>query len=266
MCEPAHSTVQYRDPDKWRDQNDDDDDQGSASAQTVREGYQGRFRRWLKRFGTFCHLSIMGRGHSEAITAMSPASARLQRSLDELDHAKFETFWWDRKVIIDGKSDYMKKISLGHLVVPDGLDPLSAAQEYADAVCLGNMTAFRRFMETSMKNTDRPMAYAAKFLNYMVPKRPNLVQKKFNSIDPNMFRYLMEHRWVWNGQQSIDNNGIITACPTTPSYRSGGRVNPKIQFPLESLIKCVLGFTRRRELLTPAWAEDRRLWLPQHTG
>lgn len=260
MCEPAHSIIQYQDPDKWRDRDDHNGDgPGGSSAQTVREGFQGRFKKWLKRFGTFCHLSLMGKGHSEAITAARPASASVQHYLDELDDAKFETDWWCRKVRVDNKSDYMRKLAAGSLYLPDDMSPLDAAERYANAVCIGNMTAFRRFIETSMRNTDRPMAYASTFLKQMLQKRPNPVQRKIKAVHKDLFEMLLDHHWAWGSDQTIEN-GIVNAR----IHRGFSRTtSTTAQFPLESLIKVILGLTRKREILVPAWAEDNKLWLPK---
>ena len=257
MCEPAHSIVQYKDPNDWKDDDSGDNDSRGESAQSIKSSYAGQFKKWLKKFGTFCHLSTMGKGHSGAIHAKD--ASLFTRQYMEPDHAKFETIWWQRNLVIDTHSSYMRQMICGkHDMPSDGILPVEAAREYADAVCIGSVSTLRRFLEASMRNTDKPMAYAEKFVKCILAKRDRKVQAKFRSIDQNLFKLIMDNSWDYNVHQTVSDEGILTVHQRIP-FRKRRSV---VKFPLESLIKVVLGLSRRRDILVPTWADNSKLWVP----
>jgi hypothetical protein len=100
---------------------------------------------------------------------------------------------------------------------------LQAATDYANKVSIGNLTLFRQFLEWSLRKSDRPNVYKEAFGLMLNPKGRDEFRKKMR---------------MYIGTQICQEN-------------------------LESAIKVLLGFTRKRDLLVPEWADDTKLWTPK---
>lgn len=197
MCEPKHSIVQYPD-------DHDDDASGQSYVKSILQG----LGQWGKRIGNWFHLSKMGKGHSEAVGQVSKGS--VWQIWDTLTN--YECFWWDRKVELDGM--FRGKI--------DKETALSSAKEYAKQVSIGSLTSLRRFLEASIKQTERPTLYLQRFHSSFLNQRGKKdFERRLRVVDV-----------------SID----------------------KANLSKDALTKLMLGYTRRRGLLVPAWADDVSLW------
>ena len=169
MCEPKHSIVQYP------DNNDDDQSSGMPTEQRI-----SGWGEWLRKIGRWLHLSKMGNGHSEAIKATGLVGD-VKFSREELFLPKptyYEVEWWERKLLLDGPfrgsferigrnaldRSYMafdeRAAELRRALQQESKD---AAQQYANAVSIGNMTTFRRFFTTSIAKSAEPRKYALHF-------------------------------------------------------------------------------------------------------
>lgn len=106
-------------------------------------------------------------------------------------------------------------------------EALDCATEYSRRVVIGNLSMLRRFLEISLKKSDIPGAYVHQFVHALCvkDKKDDLV-KRLRLVCP---------RWdkSWDSMQNLDG-----------------------------IIKVLLGFTRHRENLCDAWADDDSLWLP----
>jgi len=222
MCEPCHSIVQYPDHD------DDDRSSGTPTEQRI-----SKLGQWLRKFGQWLHLSKMGNGHSEAV-----AKTSLQTELFLPTPTLYEVNWWERKMHIDGAfrggfnrigrnamarqsewSDQYKEVR--EMLRKEAFD---AAQHYANAVSIGNMTTFRRFLTVSLQKSDQPTKYVEHFT-------------------------LMLNR---TGRDSL--------CQRIKEFTMRcGRVS---KTNVDRVTKLLLGFTRKRELLISEWADDKSLWVP----
>lgn len=163
MCEPAHSIVQYNCQD---DYNKDDDDQKPFSSQMDQESRikaaLGKVLKLGRRIGGWLHFSKFGEGHSGVVdNKLSPQLVEFGRtSLILPNDTKYENYWWDRKIVFDGR--FSGPIS-------DREPALTAASAYAECSCLGNMSLFRRFLEQSVKSSTRfAHWYAERFMDYML--------------------------------------------------------------------------------------------------
>lgn len=206
----------------------DDDAQGGQSAQSgeyVRNGLLAGLGQWSKRIKRWFHLSMLGKGHSETIGARSKGLMHRYDSTLRL----YEAHWWNRQVTKDGA------ISNGNYIsVNVSHEQLQEATEYAKLVSIGDLGQLRRFLEQSLEKTDRQYVYLDRFRNNFLNKEgreefDKKCQQVFN-VKPNR---LVD---ISNGVQRI---------------------------PLQSVIKYVLGFTRKRKLIVPEWADDTRLWTPK---
>ena len=247
MCEPAHSIVQL--PPHVDD--DDDDELGGGGVGRpgggTPSGSGGILRKWREGVGEFgrkvrgwFQFSSMGKGHSESMTE------RLQRegskvtllSVDAITaHTRYEAFWWERKFDIDGP--FLPRTSFNRL----GLRQLTeiedekvlrqvayeCAQEYANLVSIGSTRALRQFLDVSLRRTLTPGQYAQCF------------------------------ELMLNKKGKEEYHGKLRAAFGRGTHRS---VNWREGDNLERLKKLMLGFTRRRGLLVPEWADDNPLWVP----
>ncbi|MFA5766870.1 MAG: hypothetical protein WC919_03025 [Candidatus Paceibacterota bacterium] len=223
MCEPKHSIIQYPD--------DDGDDQSSGTPTAVRISGWGE---WLRKIGQWLHLSKMGKGHSEAIKTTS-----LEAELYLPSPTYYEVEWWRRRLLLDGPFRGTFKRT-GHNALETYADQygqermaarqrareqaMDAAQQYAQAVSIGNMTTFRRFLTTSLQKTDEPTKYVLHF------------ELMLNRVGRDQLARRLKEFTMRCGRVSKTNVDRIT--------------------------KLLLGFTRKRELLIPEWADDKGLWVP----
>lgn len=122
------------------------------------------------------------------------------------------------------KWDYGGQILLPH----EKEERNAAAAEYSQITVTGDLTKLRNFLELSFKKTDHPGSYALMFLEMLNAEGRDIVNKK--------------HRQYFG----TDVGGL-----------NSSRINP------ESLAKFLVGFTRKRNLLIPEWADDTKLWTPK---
>ncbi len=111
----------------------------------------------------------------------------------------------------------------------DREDALMAATTYAQRTSIGNLTLLRQFLEVSITKTSRPGAYLEQFVAILNQKGREVYNEKIRRI--------------------------LKAPVTWLSYLGS-------KFQLEVATKLMLGFTRKRSLLVPEWADDAKLWLP----
>jgi len=154
----------------------------------------------------------------------------------------YEVNWWERRMHIDGPfrgmlahtgRNAMERYStLGtNYEVENRIretlkeESRQAAQEYANAVSIGNMTTLRRFLEASLRKTTNPLKYVLHFELMFTKDDRDALRKRMRTL-------------------------------------LGSRYNRITKTNLEQVIKSVMGFTRKRELLIPEWADDKRLWVP----
>lgn len=144
------------------------------------------------------------------------------------NETRYEGKWWERRVDPDG-SYY------GHPM--DKEEALHAADLYCRDVVLGSMSKFRRFLETSIKKSSGwGYRYAEQFLEYVLTSAGrDAVLAKFRNIF-----------------------GVREACSVTRLF-NGSEGNPAKQ----KAIDCLMGFTRKRNLFVPLWADEPSLWVPQ---
>jgi hypothetical protein len=137
---------------------------------------------------------------------------------------RYEARWWDRTVVLDGRY---------HGPVEFKDEAVTCATTYAQQVSIGNLTTLRRFLESSLRVTGNIAGYVSHFVQgLIVTKHRDLVANKI---------------------------GSLLQC----SYSKATRffIERKAKDKLDSLIKLLLGLTRKREILHPAWADDGSLWV-----
>ena len=224
MCEPCHSIIQYPDGD------DDDRSTGTPVEQRI-----SGWGEWFRRIGQWLHLSKMGKGHSEAIKTTS-----FEAELYLPTPTYYEVNWWERKIHLDGSfrasfkrlgcnalnnypgTSYAQEIALKQRRQEEAM---VAARQYANAVSIGNMTTFRRFLTTSLQKTvDYHQKYVLHFELMLNRNGRDLLHKRLKEF--------------------------TMRC---------GRIR---KTNADKVTKLLLGFTRKRELLIPEWADDKGLWVP----
>lgn len=137
----------------------------------------------------------------------------------------YEGFWWDREFKLDGWWNETPPI-----------EATEAATEYHESSVMKNMSLFRRFLEESMRRTKHgggAWVYVDRLLNSVLTSTgANKVLEKFRRV--------------------FGRNVI-------PSRVMGLRESKQ---NVEKGIKIVMGFTRKRELFLPHFADDDSLWVP----
>jgi hypothetical protein len=139
---------------------------------------------------------------------------------------KYEASWWDRTVRRDGPyygRDY------------DAQPALDCAIQYARAVSIGNLALLRQFLDRSLRRSNRPWVYIDPFTRLLNLEGCNAFTRKLKRL-----------------------LGITSLSALT--HMLGSVADNKDR--LDTVIKVMLGFTRRRNWLVPEWADDRALWLP----
>jgi hypothetical protein len=212
---------------QYPDHDDDDRSSGVPTEQRI-----SKLGKWLRKFGQWLHLSKMGNGHSEAV-----AKTSLQTELFLPVPTLYEVNWWQREIHIDGSfrggfnrigrnalSLYGRSEQHKSLHKMLQNEAFEAAQKYAMAVSIGSITTFRRFFATSMQKTDEPIRYVLRFESMLNRVGRELLTKRLKEF--------------------------TMQC---------GRVN---KTNVDRMTKLLLGFTRKRELLTSEWADDKSLWVP----
>ncbi len=215
MCEPAHSVVQYP--------HDFDDKDlpfgGQMDKESRLKSALGKACKWTKKIGKWLHLSRFGAGHSKATLVDGRQSLYLPQA------TLYEGYWWNRKFSLDGCFKREDPLAL------------KAAQQYHNDSVMGNMSLFRRFLETSMQKTSHPDGASA----YV----QTLVTSVLTAEGGN--KLLARFRRVFGGK----------------SFRLETVMGPHANgVELNRAIKLVMGFTRQRRLFLPHFADDESLWVP----
>ena len=203
MCEPSHSITQYP-----------DDDQGGGQGPTITRLQMGlkKVGKALKKIGKFFHLSRMGTGHSESAEWAFTNKIVLPKA------TLYEGYWWDRRFSIDGAFRFHS--SLIH-------DAFNSAKEYHERVVFQNIQSFRRFLEDSLRATDRVQAYTDRLRLFV-----------FNE----------------SGKRELDSR--LRLAGVTPNI-SSRTMSAQTK---EHLINAVMGITRKRKWFKSHFADDDQLW------
>lgn len=220
MCEPFHSVTQWPTQDQDGNPTESRVEQlvqnpkapektslwpGGAvlETRTILETATKTVWDWFKKIGSWLHLSVMGKGHSESAEHRIPLAARAYLPLD----TKYEVQWWNRNVRLNGSYNGFDF---------DKQEALDCATLYANKVSIGNMHLLRKFLETSMRHSPYPFRYLEAFYQMLKGGGKDVLSKKIKDL-------------------------------------FGGK--PK-HFQLESVIKVMLGITRKREFLVQEWDVD----------
>lgn len=246
MCEPAHSIVQFPDPHEF-----DDDDY--ASPQAGQTSLAMKLRGVLKfttKIGKWLNFSRLGSGHGGALTKVqTKAKSELQRHRNQLPDiveqvasqhfyvapslsdlsllhtVSYEHDWWQRHFHLDGEFSNPK------LTPDDRADALKSAAEYNKLVCDGNVQKFRLFLERSIAATGKPANYYERFMLALQPKARDVLEQKIQLIakerKPGMF---------------------------------GNSIAGAIKVSLASVVKAIVGMTRKRENMVDCFADDATFW------
>lgn len=236
MCEPSHSIIQYDPPEYDNDGDGPGSGMSAQAGQYARDGLLAGLGQWAKKIKGWMHLSMLGKGHSETIGARSNG---LMYQYDNVLRL-YEAHWWNRSVVKDGA---MRRGGYAHNVVVTQ-QQLEAATNYANLVSIGDLGQLRRFLEQSLAKTDKSNVYLHQFRN------------GFLTVDGRI-------------QFDKDCKEILKVSPHAILDQSIGVVNSPIgkadskksrPLSLESVTKFILGFTRKRKLIVPEWADDDSLW------
>ena len=230
MCEPCHSIIQYNSRD---DQNDDDNLPfgGQMDRESRLKAVMGKLGDWGKKVLGWFHLSKLGAGHHSIFTG--PQTLVLPRE------TKYEGRWWERKVVIDGRF-YGNPL--------DQEEALRAATMYSHDVVMDSMSKFRRFLEISMgKSAGYGYMYATRFMEEVLTPagRDQLLER---------LKTIFGHRGT--------KSQMITELFGGSAWPSVAMTDP-VPVPQErraQAIKCLMGYTRRRGIFVPLWADDDKLW------
>lgn len=182
-----------------------------------------------RRIWKWLHFSKLGSGHSESVRSLG---SFFSNNLTP-EETRYEARWWDRTIKLDGSYNgeaYDKELAS------------AAALEYAKAVSIGSLTALRNFLEVSLRKSIRPFGYLDYFLDdFLNAKGRDLAVSKLTRL---------------LGRNYREKLGYRRSILSTLDIKSGEQAGP-----VEIAIKVMLGFTRKRELLNAAWADDSLLWV-----
>lgn len=202
----------------------DQDDDGGQTETRLQFGL-GKLYDIGKKISSWFHFSRMGMGHSESITDVmgrDPLSiGRSQLQLPPM--TRYEAAWWKREVHRDGTYR-------GHEF--DANFALEAAEAYAKKVSIGDLRMLRRFLETTLQKTDRISMYVQSFFEMLNPTGRDLLAKDLNDM-------FGTTRW---GAYNLGGKA--------------GRFNNATSEERASLIRLVMGYTRRKKLLIPVWTDQ----------
>ena len=227
MCEPNHSIVQFEDP--------SDDDKSSGQSNRIVEGLKD-LGKWLRNKLGWWHLSQMGSGHSESINWARTNDWVMPRSIF------YEAQWWDRTIRVDAGGTFLNH-RFGYHTSQIPQLAKDAAKSYADDVSIGSLSALRRFLETSIKETSHANKYIYHAIHYL-----------FNSKGRDYI-----------GQQ-LDRGKISLTSLYSDIRQQDNNLTRDTVRKLNSVISIIVGGTRNRKLLTCAWADDDSLWTPGQQG
>ena len=138
---------------------------------------------------------------------------------------KYETEWWQRVIKLDGK-----------FFGPDYDKEyaLQAATEYAGLSCIGDLKIFRRFLEASLNKSDRPCSYLIRFIENMLNQE---------------------------GREQIHRKLVSVLGGRKGTHVINSFQKENILF--DEMVRVIMGFTRKRQLLCPEWQDDENLWTPR---
>lgn len=249
MCEPSHSILQYNPPEK----QDDDFDGGvtSMSAQAgqySRDGLLAGLGQWAKKIKGWMHLSMLGKGHSGTLGARSNG---LMYRYDDVFRL-YEAHWWNRNVIRDGA--IRNGSHIGNVTITE--EHLRAATDYAMSVSIGDLGQLRRFLEQSLAKTDRTQGYLAHFRNDFLNVDGRI---QFDKACNEVLQVTPSKLLSTNIASPVSR---LRMTLPVEANKLGAVADKKKSGPLslQSLTKFIVGFTRKRKLLVPEWADDDSLW------
>ena len=210
MCEPAHSIIQFTEP-KDSDGDESSIGRGLTLEERVRLGL-GKLAEWGSKIKHWINFSRLGSGHSEGAADLN---RKTQLALPPF--TSYEGFWWSREFKTDGNYkgyDFEKS------------EALAVAKEYHERVVFASIGHFRRFLEQSLRKTNKANSYVTNFVNSVLnPKGQDTLAKRMKRF------------------------GI----PRLSRIMSVG----------EPEINTIIGVTRDRKLFMPHFADDDKLWTPK---
>lgn len=252
MCEPAHSIVQFPDP----DEHDDDNYSSPQAGKTSLSLKLGKVLQFTTKIGRWLNFSRLGAGHGGALSFANDKIARqhqlqrrnapdiidqvakqqfympASRSVSELSTqfaTSYEHDWWVRHLHVDG--EFTSSLLTPH----DKQEALDAAKEYNRRVCDGDIQKFRLFLERSLVATDSPYAYYEQFINTLQSKAKDELENKMRLIA---------------GEKKVPSLSSRCGSNTWTAFRKS----------LHSCVKAMLGMTRKRSNMIDLFADDDGFW------
>lgn len=249
MCEPAHSIVQFPDP----DEHDDDNYSSPQAGKTSLSLALGGVLKFTTKIGRWLNLSRLGAGHGGAISFANDKLAKqhqlqrrnapdiidqvakqqfympASRSVSELSTqfaTSYECDWWQRHLHVDG--EFTSSLLTPH----DKQEALDAAKEYNRRVCDGDIQKFRLFLERSLVATGSPASYYDHFIQTLQGKAKDELENKM--------RLIAGEKKPMHG---VVNNAYY-------AFRKS----------LHSCVKAMLGMTRKRSNMIDVFADDDGFW------
>lgn len=233
MCEPYHSIVQFEPPPSMNDDDDRDfhDDGGSGSPPSRITRYISNAVKWVKKIGSRWHLSKMGEGHTGAVGSLDG----IRDTFLLPERTLWEAAWWNRTLKKDGRTAFLPH-----------QEPIAYAEakKYADIVSIGSLHSLRQFLENSIRNSQRPSSYV-----WMIR------QQLLNQKGRKSYEHKLIQAFGKTGADSLFDRAYALLDDKPVSYKTRNEY-------LDRLVKIVLGFTRKRDMLVPEWSDDLSLWVP----
>lgn len=172
----------------------------------------------------FVNFSRLGLGHSESMEVAGLSRRKVPQLPDD---TRYEVAWWERRVRIDGH------FKGGPKWVEQ--QAFKSAEKYAQLSSIGNLSIFRRFLEQTVRKTtaSRRACYFMRVLESLltVEGRQQLYYKLQQAM---------------GGQKGVD------------AIWSMEKLDADM---FDRCVSAMLGFTRKRHLLVPEWADDDSLWV-----
>lgn len=141
---------------------------------------------------------------------------------------RYEGVWWDRTFQVDGYY---------HGPIVDESTAIQSAKEYHEEVVMGSMSKFRRFFELSIRKSDWAYLYVTRFFeNVLTSRGRDEVLRKLRTV--------------------FERTATVHSL-FAPNVAEAERARAT---------DVVMGFTRKRSLFLPHWADNSKLWLPGQGG
>lgn len=206
----------------------DDDDRSTGTPLEQRIAGWGD---WLRRIGRWLHLSKMGKGHTEAIQTTS-----LSAELFIPNPTYYEVNWWERTLHLDG-------------AFRGGFNQIgrNALEHHA----LMHSTEAER---TKWHKTQEEAKQAAQQYANVVSVGNMTTFRRF--FTTSIAKSAMPRKYVLHFELMLNKAGRDLLAKKLKMFGRVGKTN------IERVTKTLLWFTRKRELLIPEWADDKRLWVP----